>query len=200
MKKYIIVSAAFLIMLCLGGVYAWSLVASELIADYGFTAVQSQIIFGAIIAVFPLTMIFAGRLSHRVRPRSMGYMSGMLFLSGYSLAANSGGDFLLTFLGIGMVAGIATGLGYWVSLTVPVQWFPEKKGLVTGIAAAGFGLGAVALSLLTEPMLESGYSVLDVLQWVGIVYGAALFSCRAPSCLSILSHRRLCSISAWGSW
>lgn len=62
MKRGLIVFAAFIIMLCLGGVYAWSLIASELMSDYDFSAVQSQIIFGSIIAIFPTTMIFVGNL------------------------------------------------------------------------------------------------------------------------------------------
>jgi len=49
-------------------------------------------------------------------------------------------------LGIGVLGGIGTGFGYLVSITNPAKWFPGKKGLVIGIAAAGFGLGAIILT------------------------------------------------------
>ncbi len=158
-------------MLCLGSVYAWSVIASELMSVYHFSAAQSQIIFGTIIAIFPITMIFVGQLARKLHPRYLGYISGVLFLSGYLLAAHANGHFFLTYLGLGITAGIATGFGYWVSLTIPVQWFPEKKGLITGVAAAGFGLGAVFISAIAEKMLIAGKDVLEVVQFIGIVYG-----------------------------
>ncbi|MBP8781040.1 MAG: MFS transporter [Paludibacteraceae bacterium] len=170
MRRFLTVFAAFIIMLCLGSVYAWSVIASELMSVYHFSAAQSQIIFGTIIAIFPITMIFVGQLARKLHPRYLGYISGVLFLSGYLLAAHANGHFFLTYLGLGITAGIATGFGYWVSLTIPVQWFPEKKGLITGVAAAGFGLGAVFISAIAEKMLIAGKDVLEVVQFIGIVY------------------------------
>lgn len=171
MGKYLTVFASFIIMLCIGSVYAWSIIAAELIAHYNFSASESQLIFGTLIAVFPVTMIFVGQLGKRLKARYIGYISAILFASGYLLAGASGGSFLPIFLGIGVLGGISTGFGYWMSLTTPVQWFPEKKGLITGIAAAGFGLGAVFMSFLADAILSSGQSVLHLLTLTGIVYG-----------------------------
>lgn len=173
-SKFLTVSAAFIIMICLGGVYAWSLIASELMSVYNFTATQSQLIFGTIIAIFPTTMIFVGQLARKIHTRYLGYISGFLFLSGYTLAGNANGNFMLTYLGLGIIAGIATGFGYWISLTIPVQWFPEKKGLITGIATAGFGLGAVFMSALSESMLLRGKDVLELIQIIGVSYGVTV--------------------------
>ncbi len=175
MKKFLTVLASFIIMLCIGSVYAWSLIASLLIEEYSFTAFQSQIIFGLLIAVFPVTMIFAGQLGKKIRQKYFGYTSGILFFSGYSLAGYSQGNFILILTGISILAGIGTGFGYWVALTSPVQWFPEKKGLITGIAAAGFGLGAVFMSEVYEKSLSNGSSVLQLLKFVGISYGLIIF-------------------------
>ncbi len=171
MKKFLTVCAAFIIMICLGGVYAWSLIASELMSVYNFTATQSQLIFGTIIAIFPTTMIFVGQLARKIHTRYLGYIAGFLFISGYMLAGNANGNFMLTYLGLGIIAGISTGFGYWISLTIPVQWFPKKKGLITGIATAGFGLGAVIMSSLSERILLSGKDVLELIQIIGITYG-----------------------------
>lgn len=171
MKRYLTLLASFIIMLCIGGVYAWSIIASELIKSHGFTTSQSQLIFGSIIAIFPVTMIFVGKLGRTIKHRYLGYLSGLLFFSGYLLASYSNGCFIQVFLGVGLLAGIATGFGYWVSLTSPIHWFPNKKGLITGIAAAGFGLGAVFLSNVVEFILNKGYSILVVLKMVGVGYG-----------------------------
>lgn len=175
MQKYLTVIASFIIMLCLGGVYAWSIIASELIEIHKFSATQAQIIFGTIIAIFPTTMVFTGKLAKRIKSRYLGYISGVLFFLGYLLGGYSYGNFYMVLLGIGVLAGIGTGFGYWVSLTVPVQWFPERKGLITGIAAAGFGLGAVVLSNISETILMSGKDVLQLLIIIGVSYGLIVF-------------------------
>lgn len=170
-RKLLTTVASFIIMLCIGGIYAWSIIASELIEKCGFSASQTQLIFGVLIAIFPITMIFTGRLSKKIKHKYFGYISGLFFLLGYLLASYSQGNFILVFAGIGILTGIATGFGYWVSLTSPVQLFPERKGLITGIAAAGFGLGAVFMSEVSEFLLNRGYSVLELLKKVGLTYG-----------------------------
>jgi len=171
MKKYLTVLASFIIMVCIGSIYAWSIIASELIDTYKFSASQSQLIFGVLIAIFPVTMIFVGHLSKTMKHRYFGYISGLLFLSGYLLASFSQGNYAIMLIGLGVLVGIATGFGYWVALTSPVQWFPERKGLITGIAAAGFGLGAVFMSEISKTVLNNGYNVLQLLKIVGIFYG-----------------------------
>lgn len=175
MRKYLTTFASFVMMLCLGGVYAWSITAAELIELHGFSNTQTQLVFGAVIAVFPVTMIFVGKLSKRVRPQILTSVSAILFLIGYLLAGFSKGNFYIIFTGVGIISGIATGFGYLVSLTVPVKWFPGRKGLVTGIAAAGFGLGAILMSTVAELVIQSGRSIFELFIIVGITYGAIIF-------------------------
>jgi MFS transporter, OFA family, oxalate/formate antiporter len=175
MKKYLTTFSSFIIMLCLGGVYAWSITAAELIEKYGFSTTQTQLIFGTVIAVFPVTMIFAGRLAGKVKARILAYISAILFLAGYLLAGFSGGNFYIIFFGVGILAGIGTGFGYLVSITVPVTWFPEKKGLITGIAAAGFGLGAILMSTVAEMVLQSGRDIFTLFVVIGVSYGLLIF-------------------------
>ncbi len=176
MKKYLIVLSSFVSMLCLGGVYGWSIIAAELIKGYNFSTTQTQVVFGTIIAIFPITMIFVGKLSKKIDPRFLAYLSSILFFSGYFLAGSAHGNFPLVLIGIGVLAGIATGFGYWVFLTIPVQWFPERKGLITGIAAAGFGLGAVLLSTIADRLLISGKDISQLLITIGVVYGLIIFA------------------------
>jgi len=171
MGRYITVFASFVVMLCIGSVYAWSIFAAELTRDYAFSASQAQLIFGLLIAIFPVTMIFVGQLGKRIKARYIGHIAGLLFAGGYLIAGASGGSFPIVLAGIGVLGGIATGFGYWMALTTSVQCFPEKKGLITGIAAAGFGLGAVFMSEVAEQLLSTGRNVLDLMTIVGVGYG-----------------------------
>lgn len=174
MKKYLTVFGSFVIMLCIGSVYAYSIIASELISKYNFTTANSQVIFGTIIAFFPLTMIFVGKLAKKMRYKYFGYIAGILFFAGYALATYSNGNFILMLLGIGVLGGIATGFGYWLAITSPVQWFPEKKGLITGVATAGFGLGAIFMSEIFQYLLGKGYSVFEIFKIIAIGYGSII--------------------------
>ena len=176
MKKYLTVVASFVIMLCIGGIYSWSIIASALMEDYQLSAIQSQIIFGVLIAILPVTMIFVAKIGSKIYKKYIGYVSGILFLLGYLLAGASHGNFLLLFTGIGIFSGVGTGFGYWLALTTPVMWFPGKKGLITGIAAAGFGLGAVLMSEFSEIILRQGYNVLELLKIIGISYGIVILA------------------------
>ncbi|MDZ4121418.1 MAG: MFS transporter [Candidatus Cloacimonadaceae bacterium] len=174
MTKYFSCAASFGIMLCLGGVYAWSIFAAELQAAYGFSATQTQMIFGTHIAVFPVTMIFANMLKHRTSDLLVSSLSAILLSWGYIMAGTSGGAFDRIFIGIGVIAGIGTGLGYFIALTTPVEWFHENKGLITGIAAAGFSLSAVILANVTELLLNNKIGVLQIFTGIGIVYGVVI--------------------------
>lgn len=176
MKRYRIVLVSFISMLCLGGVYGWSIIASELIRTYEFSAAQAQLIFGTLIAVFPVTMIFVGQLAGRRTPRQMVVLSSLFFLLGYLLAGLAQGSMFWIWLGIGVLVGISTGFGYWVFLTVPVLWFPARKGLITGIAVAGFGFGAVVLSIVFENLLPLLGSLSALFIFIGITYGLILLA------------------------
>ena len=195
MSKYLTVGASFIIMLCIGSVYAWSIIATELIAEFGFSASQTQLIFGALIAIFPVTMILVGQLGRRVNHRILGYISGFFLLSGYTLASFSEGNFILILTGIGIMGGIATGFGYWVAITLPVKWFPDRKGLITGVAAAGFGLGAVFMSEIAGIILKSELGVMQLLRVVGISYGIIilLFSnfIKTPTSTSTIATHKV---------
>jgi OFA family oxalate/formate antiporter-like MFS transporter len=171
MKKILVVISSFFIMLCLGSVYAWSLVSTELIFNYGFSSVQSQLVFGLLIAVFPVTMIFAGKYETRIGTRNLAVLSAVFFSAGYLLSGFSNGNFWAILFGVGILTGIGTGLGYLVALTTPVKYFPNKKGLVTGISTAGFGLAAFIFSLITEKLLLDGKRILDIFLIIAIVYG-----------------------------
>jgi len=166
MKKYLIVISSFIIMLCLGGVYAWSIIASALIKQYNLSALKTQIIFGALILIFPLTMIFSGKLSSKLKLKYYGYLSGGIFLLGYLIAGFSSGNFLILLIGYGILSGIATGFGYWVSLTAPIQQFPERKGLIAGIAAGGFGLGSVVMSELSKAIIDYNMNILEFIKLI----------------------------------
>jgi len=174
MKKYLTLFSSFLIMLSLGGVYAWSIFSAELMQNFKWSSTQSQLVFGTLIAVFPLTMVLVGKRS-RFNAKLNGIFSAIFFSTGYIISGLSQGNFYVILFGIGILAGIGTGFGYLTAITLPVKWFPDRKGLVTGIIAAGFGLAAVVFSSLIELLYNNDYSILNIFIFIGVSYGSVIF-------------------------
>jgi len=156
--------------------YAWSSFVPALRETYALTTAQTQLIFGGLIAVFTLSMIPAGRLLNRIGPKKIAGSGAVLFGIGYLIASYSGGAFSILLLGISVIAGIGTGLCYVCPLALCGQWFPEQKGLVTGIAVAGFGGGALFLSYTGKHLFLLGWDVLEIFRWTGVMYGLLIFA------------------------
>ncbi len=111
---------------------------------YRLTKTQTQAIFSAGLALFAIVMVLAGRMMPTVGPQKLAMAGGAVLGAGYVLAGLiSPGSFWSTFLFVGIVGGSGIGLGYVVPIAVGMKWFPDKKGLITGLAVAGFGFGAL---------------------------------------------------------
>ncbi len=173
-KKYMTLVSAIITMVCLGGVYAWSVFVPGLISDYGLTASQTQFTFGLLIAVFTLAMIAGGKLEKIIGPRMLSLLSGVFFLIGYVTAFLSKGNPAVIILGIGVFAGIGTGFGYLIAITTPIKWFPDKKGMITGLSVAGFGGGAMLLSFIAETMIGNNVDILKIFMIIGLSYGVLI--------------------------
>lgn len=147
-RRWLVVVAAILIQLCLGTIYAWSVFTGLLTlpltegGEYGFSAQRAAWIFSAGLAVFAITMVGAGRLQSRFGPRPIAALGGIILGIGYLLGGVLGGTFWGQFVFIGLIGGAGIGLAYVVPLAVGVKWFPDHKGLISGLAVAGFGFGA----------------------------------------------------------
>ena len=147
-RRWFVVIGAIVIQFCLGTIYAWSVFTGLLTlpleegGEYGFTAQQAAWIFSIGLAVFAVFMVIGGRLQLRFGPRPIAVAGGIVLGVGYILGGILGSTFLNQLLFIGIVGGAGIGLAYVVPIAVGVKWFPDKKGLIAGIAVAGFGFGA----------------------------------------------------------
>ncbi|MBN1444086.1 MAG: OFA family MFS transporter [Planctomycetes bacterium] len=111
---------------------------------YAFNNKQTQAIFAVGLALFAIVMVLAGRIMPKIGPRKLAAAGGVVLGLGYILAGLAGGNsFWLHLIFIGGIGGAGIGLAYVVPIAVAMKWFPDKKGLVTGLAVAGFGFGAL---------------------------------------------------------
>ncbi|WP_320112946.1 OFA family MFS transporter [Draconibacterium orientale] len=144
-NRWAVVVGAILIQLALGAIYAWSVFTALLTepnGDYGFSATQTAWVFSVGLATFAVVMVFAGKWQAKSGPTIVALTGGLVLGAGYILGGLFGSSFLAQLLFIGVLGGAGIGLAYVVPIAVGVKWFPDKKGLITGLAVAGFGFGA----------------------------------------------------------
>lgn len=178
MNRSWVVLGAVLIQLCLGAIYAWSVFTPCLLAEpYGFSATQTQIIFGVGLATFALVMIFSGWLQKKVSPRALTRIGGVTLGAGYVVAGMVGDSFYGLLIAIGVIAGAGIGLAYAIPIAVGVKWFPDRKGLLTGLAVAGFGFGALIWVKLAGSWghLIDEIGLANTFVTYGIVFAALVF-------------------------
>jgi OFA family oxalate/formate antiporter-like MFS transporter len=207
MKRWIALVASILMQTCLGMVYAWSTFVPALEREHGILPGRAGLIFGVCIASFTVSMVFGGILQQRHGPRIVGMTGGILFLAGYLTGAASGGNYIAALCGFGLIAGAGIGFAYVCPLATGIKWFPNQKGLITGLAVAGFGLGGVFFAKGGQQMIEAGVPVLHILQRIGGIVGITVMFCsmllfipgkaaagtvaaEAPSLFAVLKNSR----------
>ncbi|SDP55077.1 MFS transporter [Desulforhopalus singaporensis] len=184
--RYIILLSAVIMQMCLGATYSWSVYVAPIKLLTGLQQGPVQVPFTTFYLVFPLTMVFAGTILPRTGPRFLAVTGGVLFGGGWLLASLGIKHFVFTTLGIGVMSGIGAGLAYIVPIAVCVRWFPGQKGLVTGIAVAGFGGGAALVSQAGGFFMESaGRTPFATFALFGLVFlctaGAAGSTMKFPA-------------------
>jgi len=168
MKKYIILIAAFLMMLFIGFHLAWSTFVPVLKQNYGFSVAQTQTVFGTAIFVVTCFMFVGSKLETRIGPRITSFIGGIIYGTSYILAGYSTGSYAFLLVLIGICSAIGSGLCYISSLSCVTKCFPQHRSLVIGIVVAGFGGSAIFVSRLGEYLLARQVDVLTIFQYLGI--------------------------------
>jgi OFA family oxalate/formate antiporter-like MFS transporter len=143
MNRGLVVVGAILIQLALGAIYAWSVFTPSLV-EAGWSKANTQWVFALGLASFAVFMVFSGKKLATWGPQKLAILGGLILGLGYLLAGLFGGtSFMSLLLLIGLVGGAGIGIAYVVPIAVGMRWFPDKKGMITGLAVAGFGFGAL---------------------------------------------------------
>ena len=167
-ERWRIAVAGVLLQMALGSVYAWSVFRTPLAMQFGWSI--SQITFTFTITILALSCAaFAGGLwLNRSGPRVVAVTGSVLYGLGVMLASFTERIEWL-YVTYGLLGGIGLGLGYIVPVTVLVKWFPDRRGLVTGIAVGGFGAGALVTAPIATALIER-VGVLSTFAWLGLAY------------------------------
>jgi len=175
-KGWLVTMAGLGLNLALGILYAWSMFSKQLTepidaGGFGWTRTAATLPYTIAIACFALIMVPAGRFQDKLGPRIVATAGAVLCGLGLvvsSLGAADRGWPLV--VGFGILAGTGIGLGYAAATPAAVKWFgPEKKGLITGVVVAGFGLAPVYIAPLSKSLLAS-QGISGAFRTLGLVF------------------------------
>src|SRR5437667_9087534 len=182
-NRWVIAIAGVFFQIALGAVYAWSVFRVPLAKQFGWSISEITVTFTISIFVLGFAAFFGGLWLNRKGPRIVALTGGVFYGVGVFLASFTHNLWWL-YLSYGFIGGIGLGLGYIVPVATLVKWFPDRRGLITGIAVGGFGAGALITAPVATRLIES-VGVLPTFAYLGVAYLiiaiiAALFMQNPP--------------------
>ncbi|MCJ7499387.1 OFA family MFS transporter [bacterium] len=154
-NRWRFVGAALVMQLCLGVLYSWSVFRGPLEVLHGWDKAQSIAPYRYSVAFFALAMIVAGFWQDKKGPRLVGSVGGILLGTGCVLASfigNTPGGMIFAY---GILGGLGVGFAYVTPIATCVKWFPDKRGMIVGLAVMGFGAGSMIFAPLIEKLIGS---------------------------------------------
>lgn len=168
-NRWGLAAAGFLMQMALGAVYAWSVFRVPLARQFQWSISEVTLTFTISIFVLGIASFFGGLWLNREGPRVVALTGGFLYGLGVFLASFSANHLWWLYLSYGVIGGIGLGFGYIVPVAVLVKWFPDRRGLITGIAVGGFGAGALVTAPVATRLIQS-VGVLPTFAYLGIAY------------------------------
>src|SRR5437660_9447414 len=154
-NRWVIAIAGVFLQIALGAVYAWSVFRVPLVKQFGWSISEVTLTFTISIFVLGIAAFFGGLWLNHKGPRVVALTGGVLYGLGVFLASFSAHKLWWLYLSYGLIGGIGLGFAYIVPVAVLVKWFPDRRGLITGIAVGGFGAGALVTAPVRQRLINS---------------------------------------------
>jgi len=167
MNRWSIAIAGVLLQVALGAVYAWSVFRAPLTKQFGWSVSEVTFTFTISIFVLGIAAFFGGLWLNRKGPRIVAVTGGFLYGLGVFLASFADHRLWWLYLSYGIIGGAGAGLSYIVPVAVLVKWFPDRRGVSTGIAVGGFGAGALVIAPVATHLIQS-VGALPTFAYLGI--------------------------------
>ena len=178
LPRFVMALLCTTLQLCLGTVYAWSYFQTLLVRQLGWTFTETAWAFSITIFSLGMSAAWAGAALPKFGPRRLALLGSLMFSGGYLIAglALHLDELMLFYLGYGVIGGAGIGLGYVTPVATVAKWFPDRKGLATGIVVMGFGVGALLLSKVLAPVLvlQTGGELPELFVSLGLIFACIL--------------------------
>ena len=155
----------------IGSVYAWSVYSNPIVAETGWSESAVSFAFSIAILFLGMSAAFMGRLVEKLGPHVTGTISAICYGTGTILTglATHSHQLWLLYLAYGVIGGLGLGSGYVTPVSTIIKWFPDKRGLATGLAIMGFGFAAMLTSPIAQRLI-AGVGISNTFYILGLVY------------------------------
>ncbi|MBP7459694.1 MAG: OFA family MFS transporter [Candidatus Delongbacteria bacterium] len=169
-RRWLVIIAGMFSNLCQGSAYASSVFAKPIMAHFGCSREQSVLAFSLIIACLPLGAITGGKFADQKGPRAVVMVGSLIFALGVFLAGFSW-NMVTLYLTYGLMMGIGSGIAYGAIVGAVVKWFPDKRGLSSGLVVGALGGGPLVLAPLAQALLDSpGLGLMGTFKVMGLAF------------------------------
>lgn len=186
-NRYGVAAAGVVLHLMIGGVYAWSVFTKPISAYTGWKETSVSFAFSLAIFFLGMSAAFMGRLVEKFGPTVTGTISSICYGSGIALTglAVQSHQLWLLYVAYGVIGGLGLGSGYVTPVSTIVRWFPDKRGLATGLAIMGFGFaamltGPVAQNLMAAVGIVNTFYILGAFYFVVMIIAAQFIKKPRP--------------------
>lgn len=186
-NRYGVAAAGVVLHLMIGGVYAWSVFTKPISAYTGWKETSVSFAFSLAIFFLGMSAAFMGRLVEKFGPTVTGTISSICYGSGIALTglAVQSHQVWLLYVAYGVIGGLGLGSGYVTPVSTIVRWFPDKRGLATGLAIMGFGFaamltGPVAQNLMAAVGIVNTFYILGAFYFVVMIIAAQFIKKPRP--------------------
>lgn len=155
--RFIPVFASIAIQLCLGIAYIWSIFQTGIANSiFGGNNATAGLTFSILLALLTLGSVIGGKLSTKFGTRIVVIIGGVILSAGFFLASFVTADApWLLWVTYGFMGGVGMGFTYSTTIACAQKWFPEKKGLVSGLIVSALGFGGVVFTPIIESLIKN---------------------------------------------
>ncbi len=168
-RRWTVLAGCILANLASGAPYATSIFKKHIVALWGMTNEQWAVVFSMMLILWPMGMLLSARWVDKGGARILVVCGGFLLGLGFFLAGSTR-SFSLLCLSFSL-ASLGIGFSYGAAVALSVKWFPERRGLASGLTVGALGFGTAIISAVGQWLLESrGIAVASVLQIFGVAF------------------------------
>lgn len=182
-NRWGIAVAAVIMQICLGAVYAWSVFVKPLVTTQHWTLTQVSLSFTINVFFIGVGTVIGGMWMDSAGPRKVATVGGIIYGLGYTLSsfATAQHSLPLLYLCYGVLAGTGGGMGYICPVATITKWFPDMRGVMTGLAVTGYGAGALLMGpIAAREIVSAGvpktFLAFGIAYFVGVVVTAQFYA------------------------
>jgi OFA family oxalate/formate antiporter-like MFS transporter len=174
-----------IVLLFAGIIYAWSILKAPLGTEFGWSAAQLGLNFTITLSIFCIGGFFSGLITKKTTPLARMLISAVLIFASFFISSQLAGNIIVLYLSYGLLGGLAIGIVYNTIIGTVSAWFPDKRGLASGLLLMGFGLnsiliGKIAYATMAMPSIGWRKTFIGIAVITAVVFIISAFIIKNP--------------------